>query len=92
MRLEPLPPLQTLIAFEAVMRHGSSTRAASELHLTRSAISRQVAPLEEFLGRALFRREHKRIHLTVAGQQDRLANKFAPTKDSQGRTFSSWPV
>ncbi len=68
MRLEPLPPLQTLIAFEAAVRHGSFTRAASELHLTQSAISRQVAQLEEFLGRALFRREHKRIHLTVAGQ------------------------
>jgi DNA-binding transcriptional LysR family regulator len=68
MRIEPLPPLQTLIAFEAAVRHGSFTRAATELHLTQSAISRQVAQLEAFLGRALFRREHKRIHLTVAGQ------------------------
>ncbi|MCF5184175.1 LysR family transcriptional regulator, partial [Pseudomonas syringae] len=68
MRIEPLPPLQNLIAFEAAVRHGSFTRAASELNLTQSAISRQVAQLEEFLGRALFRREHKRIHLTVAGQ------------------------
>lgn len=68
MRIEPLPPLQNLIAFEATVRHGSFTRAATELHLTQSAISRQVAGLEEFLGRALFRREHKRIHLTVAGQ------------------------
>lgn len=68
MRIEPLPPLQTLIAFEATVRHGSFTRAATELHLTQSAISRQVQQLEEFLGRALFRREHKRIHLTVAGQ------------------------
>ncbi|MBX8513912.1 LysR family transcriptional regulator [Pseudomonas cichorii] len=68
MRIEPLPPLQNLIAFEATVRHGSFTRAAAELHLTQSAISRQVAQLEEFLGRALFRREHKRIHLTIAGQ------------------------
>ncbi|MEG5262676.1 LysR substrate-binding domain-containing protein [Pseudomonas sp. JDS28PS106] len=68
MRIEPLPPLPNLIAFEATVRHGSFTRAAAELHLTQSAISRQVAQLEEFLGRALFRREHKRIHLTVAGQ------------------------
>lgn len=67
-RIDPLPPLQNLIAFEAAVRHGSFTRAAAELHLTQSAISRQVAQLEEFLGRALFRREHKRIHLTVAGQ------------------------
>lgn len=68
MRIDPLPPLQNLIAFEAAVRHGSFTRAATELHLTQSAISRQVAQLEDFLGRALFRREHKRIHLTVAGQ------------------------
>lgn len=68
MRIEPLPPLQNLIAFETAVRHGSFTRAAVELNLTQSAVSRQVAGLEEFLGRALFRREHKRIHLTVAGQ------------------------
>lgn len=68
MRIDPLPPLQNLIAFEATVRHGSFTRAAVELHLTQSAISRQVAQLEEFLGRALFRREHKRIYLTVAGE------------------------
>jgi DNA-binding transcriptional LysR family regulator len=68
MRIEPLPPLQLLVAFEATVRHGSFTRAAAELHLTQSAVSRQVQQLEEFLGRALFRREHKRIHLTVAGQ------------------------
>jgi DNA-binding transcriptional LysR family regulator len=68
MRIGPLPPLPNLIAFEAAVRHGSFTRAAAELHLTQSAISRQVAQLEEFLGRALFRREHKKILLTVAGE------------------------
>lgn len=68
MRIDPLPPLQNLVAFEAAVRHGSFTRAAAELHLTQSAVSRQVSQLEDFLGRALFRREHKRIHLTAAGQ------------------------
>ncbi|MBB2896336.1 LysR substrate-binding domain-containing protein [Pseudomonas sp. AS2.8] len=69
MRIEPLPPLTNLIAFEATVRLGSFTRAALELNLTQSAISRQVAQLEAFLGRALFRREHKRLHLTVSGQR-----------------------
>jgi len=69
MRIDPLPPLPTLIAFEATVRLGSFTRAALELNLTQSAISRQVAQLEAFLGRALFRREHKRLHLTVSGQR-----------------------
>ncbi|MBI6940617.1 LysR family transcriptional regulator [Pseudomonas putida] len=68
MRIEPLPPLQTLIAFEATVRHGSFTRAAAELNLTQSAISRQVAQLEDFLGRALFRREHKKLLLTASGE------------------------
>jgi len=69
MRIDPLPPLTNLIAFEATVRLGSFTRAALELNLTQSAISRQVAQLETFLGRALFRREHKRLHLTVSGQR-----------------------
>lgn len=82
MRIEPLPPLHNLIAFEATVRHASFSRAAVELHLTQSAVSRQVAQLEEFLGRALFRREHKRIVLTVAGQNyaadvQRLLTQFA---------------
>ncbi|MDY7577210.1 LysR substrate-binding domain-containing protein [Herbaspirillum sp. RTI4] len=68
MRISPLPPLQALIAFEAVMRHGSFTRAANELHLTQSAISRQVAQLERFLGKKLFLRERRTLRLTVSGQ------------------------
>lgn len=68
MRISPLPPLQALVAFEAVMRHSSFTRAANELHLTQSAISRQVAQLERFLGKKLFFRERRALRLTVSGQ------------------------
>ncbi|WP_415769010.1 LysR substrate-binding domain-containing protein [Pseudomonas sp. LB3P38] len=68
MRIEPLPPLHNLVAFEAAARHRSFTRAATELHLTQSAVSRQIAQLEAFLGRALFRRENRIIHLTTAGE------------------------
>lgn len=69
MRISPLPPLQCLIAFEASVRHASFTRAAGELHLTQSAISRQIGQLEEFLGRALFLREPRALRLTVAGER-----------------------
>ncbi|ESJ25076.1 LysR family transcriptional regulator [Cupriavidus sp. HPC(L)] len=69
MRIAPLPPLPCLIAFEAAMRHGSFTRAAAELHLTQSAISRQVAQLEQFLGKKLFVREPRALRLTVSGQR-----------------------
>ena len=69
MRITPLPPLQCLIAFEAAVRHASFTKAAAELHLTQSAISRQIQQLEEFLGRSLFVREHRSLRLTIAGEQ-----------------------
>jgi LysR family transcriptional regulator, glycine cleavage system transcriptional activator len=51
-----LPPLGTLAAFEAVVRHRSVSRAASELHLTHGAISRQIQQLERALGTTLFER------------------------------------
>jgi len=69
MRIAPLPPLQCLIAFEAAVRHASFTKAATELHLTQSAISRQIQQLEAFLGRSLFVREHRALRLTLAGEQ-----------------------
>jgi len=69
MRITPLPPLQCLVAFEAAMRHASFTKAAAELHLTQSAISRQISQLEDFLGRPLFVREHRALRLTIAGER-----------------------
>ena len=64
----PLPPLDLLRGFESAARHLSFTRAASELFLTQSAVSRQVQALEEFLGVPLFERRHKALALTEAGQ------------------------
>lgn len=63
-----LPPLDLLRGFEAAARHLSFTRAAEELHLTQSAMSRQVKALEEALGVALFQRRHRALLLTDAGQ------------------------
>jgi LysR family transcriptional regulator, glycine cleavage system transcriptional activator len=64
-----LPSLDLLRGFEAAARHLSFTRAAGELFLTQSAVSRQVQALEEHLGVALFERRHREIRLTEAGQQ-----------------------
>ena len=64
----PLPPLDLLRGFEAAARHLSFTRAAAELFLTQSAISRQIQALEGFVGVALFERRHKALALTEAGQ------------------------
>lgn len=63
-----LPPLDTLRGFDAAARHLSFTRAADELHLTQSAMSRQVKALEEALGVALFERRHRALALTAAGR------------------------
>lgn len=62
-----LPSLPLLAAFEAAARTGSVTRAAQELALTQSAVSRQIKALEEQLGYALFHRERQSIRLTVGG-------------------------
>jgi LysR family glycine cleavage system transcriptional activator len=64
----PLPPLNGLRAFEAAARHLSFTEAARELNVTQTAISHQIRRLEDRLGVALFRRRHKSLTLTAAGE------------------------
>ena len=63
-----LPTLDPLKGFEAAARHLSFTKAAAELFLTQSAISRQVQTLEEQLEVKLFRREVRRLALTQEGE------------------------
>lgn len=64
-----LPSLDLLRGFEAAARQLSFTKAAAELFLTQSAVSRQVQALEEELGTPLFERGHRQIRLTEAGQK-----------------------
>ena len=63
-----LPPLSALRSFEALARLGSVTQAASELHVTHSAISQQIRQLEEMLGVVLFVREGRGLRLTEDGR------------------------
>ncbi|CDF86535.1 LysR family transcriptional regulator [Pseudomonas knackmussii B13] len=63
-----LPSMTALQCFEAVARHLSFTRASEELALTQSAVSKQVAQLEEMLQHLLFRRVRRRLQLTPAGE------------------------
>jgi LysR family glycine cleavage system transcriptional activator len=67
-RRKDLPPLEFLVAFEAAARLGSFTAAAEELALTQAAVSRQIRLLEQNLGRALFTRAHRAVHLTPEGR------------------------
>lgn len=64
-----IPSLQSLICFESAAKHLSYTFAAKELHLTQSAVSRQIQQLEEFLGLNLFNRTRYGVELTQAGEQ-----------------------
>lgn len=63
-----LPPLPSLQAFEAIARRRSFALAAAELHLTPSAVSHQVARLEDFLGVKLFERSSRGVKLSPAGE------------------------
>ncbi len=56
MSVPRIPPIQGLLAFEAVARLRSVTNAAEELHVTPSAISHRIRQLETQLGRKLFAR------------------------------------
>jgi LysR family transcriptional regulator, glycine cleavage system transcriptional activator len=67
-RPRDLPALDLLKAFEASARHLSFTKAGQELFLSQSAISRQIAALEEQLGTQLFLRRVRSLLLTEAGQ------------------------
>lgn len=62
-----LPTLTAMQCFEASARHLSFTRAADELSLTQSAVSKQVAQLESVLQHPLFRRVRKRLQVTPEG-------------------------
>jgi DNA-binding transcriptional LysR family regulator len=59
--------MELLRGFEAAARHLSFTRAAKELHLTQSAVSRQVRQLEAQLGARLFQRSTRSLALTDVG-------------------------
>jgi LysR family glycine cleavage system transcriptional activator len=70
-----LPSHAILRSFECAARYESFTLAAEELHLTQSAVSRQVKELEQCVGVDLFRRVGRRVVLTEAGLN--LANELS---------------
>ena len=64
-----LPSLNALRMFESAARLRSFKLAAEELHVTQSAVSRQIHTLESQLGVLLFRRRNRAVELTDAGEQ-----------------------
>jgi LysR family glycine cleavage system transcriptional activator len=71
-----IPPLNPLRVFETVARTGNLTVSAHELHVTQSAVSRQIAVLESYLGVELLRRERHGVSLTRVGSA--FADKIVP--------------
>jgi len=63
-----LPSLKALLCFDHSARHGSVSKAAIDLSLTQSAVSRQIKNLESYLGVTLFHREKQRLQLSAQGQ------------------------
>jgi len=63
------PSIDALRAFEAAARLGTFERAADELAVTASAVSKRVANLEELLGTPLLLRGPKALSLSAAGKE-----------------------
>jgi LysR family transcriptional regulator, glycine cleavage system transcriptional activator len=74
--LRRIPPLNPLRVFETVARTENLTAAAHELHVTQSAVSRQIAVLESYLGAELLKRERHGVSLTPIGRS--FAGEIAP--------------
>ena len=67
-RRRHLPPTSALHTLVTVARTGGFSRAAHELDLTQSAVSRQIAMLEDWLGATLFDRRGRRVALNARGR------------------------
>jgi LysR family transcriptional regulator, glycine cleavage system transcriptional activator len=85
--MDRLPPLNALRAFEAAARHLSITRAAHELCVTVSAVSRQIKQLEDAYRTRLFVRGHHQIALTPQGADyfESVTNAFENLHDATRR-------
>lgn len=87
---KPLPPapgtvsLPGLIAFESVARHLNFTRAAAEMEITPTAISRTIKLLEASMRIRLFNRTTRSVSLTEAGTQ--LLQTLGPALDQIRRS------
>ncbi len=95
--LNRLPSLQALHSFYAVAQSSSFTLAATDLHLSQSAISRQIQQLEEYLGCTLFERNTRKVTISKQGMDlipvvEGLLNSLRTTFDASRRGMQSITV
>ena len=83
--------IQALRYFYAVAKTENMTRAAAQLHVSQSTISRQLKALEEELGQKLFIRHSFSIELTQQGRrlQDQ-AQDLLMMADKIEHEFRTW--
>ncbi len=85
-----LPPMGALHCLAAAAKHGSFSRAGEEIGLTQSAVSRQIAHLEDWLETELFIRKGRRVSLSPEGRD--YAEAIIPALDrirrATGRTLA----
>lgn len=79
MNYAQLPPLNSLKAFDAVVRHGSISEAARVLFVSQSAVSRHIVKLEDFLNSKLLYRSKHGVTTTKEGQDffDQISGTFS---------------
>lgn len=66
--MKRLPPLGSIQAFVEVARLGSVKAAADTLALSSPALTRRIQSLEQFMGAALFERQHNAVQLNERGE------------------------
>jgi len=72
-----LPPLGTLVVFDAAFRLRSFSKAADECALSQASVSRQMRVLEENVGTRLFKRMRHSVVPTAAGETFALSVRQA---------------
>ncbi len=81
--------LRHLKTIAALAETGSVTRAAGRLHLTQSALSHQLALLEDHLGTPLFERQQRPLKLTAAGEKLlELARRMLPEVEAARQSIA----
>jgi DNA-binding transcriptional LysR family regulator len=87
--------VESMAVLDAVARHASFTKAATELHKVPSAVSYTVAQLELALGVQVFDRSHRRVQLTAIGAElladgRRLLNMAHDIERRLGQRKAGW--
>lgn len=80
-----LPPLNAVRSFEAAARKLSFAKAAEELSVTQSAVSKQISSLEDFIGARLFERSPSGVSLTIEGRE--LQQAISPAFEVLNESF-----